>query len=1083
MNLSITTFIKLALSLLLVLLSSNALAQLQPDQPTDAPPVFSKSISEVIDGPFETTIEFSQTEDQFTVVEIGGYGVNTYETLGDIELKETQWSPYVLSNYPRKFYLIEQNYCTKCILKVIAIEGNTKNTFIDIDINTYNKNNNLTRLEFNKLLRNYSKTTEDDHDTRIQILSNLLSLSKKLNETIKHIEISQTHFYRKIDSARGSIKRLDLDNLLNLPIPKNHPDYDLNLSNAYAAIGRYFLSIDDPEKSAHNYLESIKLLTNESNRDVKKQKILYNWTLAYENQQLLRIHSRKQKNHEEANQFFESTIKYAESSKNYQILVQALNSRGWSARLQNKADEAIKYLKKAFELAESRNFQLANQNKFIDSRLMLSLYHISIASAIKGRYYHALNLIERSETIAFKRPWTLWQAHIKAAKGRIYRELGRYKESESEFLHAWELYSAIGNRFELGVVSANATRLYTEMGNHERATEYLQKAYEYFSTPEDITYRIDLKAAEAESYLSQKKYNSAINLFSELLNFINESKDALFEGRKLTFLAEAYIGAGKHDKAIQTLTNAIFIAQKHNDDLYFTKANYLAALASYTLNNSAIETQKYLQSAKKTIEEIRSTLHDNSIRQQYFALQKSIYELEISMHMDFNNASKEALLSAESFRARTLFESLTGQNRTSPDKLNFRETHKKQKTTPNLAYDSSTEFLEHTLTELEENKNQSQPNRIIDSDKLAEIIQNLEKDTAILYFYTGSAQSYSWLITNKHISNNILPSGDSLALSVGNFLSSVSNSPSGRHPSKVWKSLHESSKELSGLLISPYTRKLKGIRKLLIAADGPLNRVPFSALYFGNDDKSVQLLEKLNISYISSLATHDVISRNSNIESFRDNNGLLLISNPSILSNGIIGKTLPSAELEAREISRLWEQKGDITWLKGVKADKDNLKKLDLKRYESIHFATHALANWDSPQESFIALSNSTHLNGLDSNLTLKEISNWDISAQLVVLSACDTAIGRHIDGEGPIGLSRAFIEAGAKRVLASLWPIDDEASALLMKKFYSNLYNKNQSPTEALTNAQKHLKNSGVWSHPYYWSGFHFVGDTRTWR
>ena len=111
--------------------------------------------------------------------------------------------------------------------------------------------------------------------------------------------------------------------------------------------------------------------------------------------------------------------------------------------------------------------------------------------------------------------------------------------------------------------------------------------------------------------------------------------------------------------------------------------------------------------------------------------------------------------------------------------------------------------------------------------------------------------------------------------------------------------------------------------------------------------------------------------------------------------------------------------------------------------------------------------------------MRLFDIYNSNVSADLVVLSACQTALGKDVKGEGLIGLTRGFMYAGAPRVVASLWKVDDEATAELMKRFYQYMLGKEQLPAvAALRKAQISIMNEKRWQSPYYWAGFILQGD-----
>ncbi len=105
------------------------------------------------------------------------------------------------------------------------------------------------------------------------------------------------------------------------------------------------------------------------------------------------------------------------------------------------------------------------------------------------------------------------------------------------------------------------------------------------------------------------------------------------------------------------------------------------------------------------------------------------------------------------------------------------------------------------------------------------------------------------------------------------------------------------------------------------------------------------------------------------------------------------------------------------------------------------------------------------------------ELFDLDLQTDLVVLSACDTAMGRQVRGEGLVGLVQGFFYAGASRVLATLWPVEDEATAELMDRFYGYLLEEEMSPAQALRRAQIDIKKEPRWEAPYYWAGFVLQG------
>ncbi|HVR27504.1 MAG TPA: tetratricopeptide repeat protein [Candidatus Polarisedimenticolia bacterium] len=150
-----------------------------------------------------------------------------------------------------------------------------------------------------------------------------------------------------------------------------------------------------------------------------------------------------------------------------------------------------------------------------------------------------------------------------------------------------------------------------------------------------------------------------------------------------------------------------------------------------------------------------------------------------------------------------------------------------------------------------------------------------------------------------------------------------------------------------------------------------------------------------------------------------------------------------------------------------------------LAQYRVVHFATHALLDSKNPELSGLVLS-LVDKRGQPQNgfLDLDQIYNLNLPVDLVVLSACDTGLGKEIRGEGLIGLSRGFMYAGATRVMASLWSVDDEVTSELMARFYKSLEQNKMSPATALQAAQIEVAKEERWSSPYYWAGFQIQGE-----
>ncbi|HEX6737231.1 MAG TPA: CHAT domain-containing protein, partial [Vicinamibacteria bacterium] len=153
----------------------------------------------------------------------------------------------------------------------------------------------------------------------------------------------------------------------------------------------------------------------------------------------------------------------------------------------------------------------------------------------------------------------------------------------------------------------------------------------------------------------------------------------------------------------------------------------------------------------------------------------------------------------------------------------------------------------------------------------------------------------------------------------------------------------------------------------------------------------------------------------------------------------------------------------------------------DLGSYRYLHFATHGFLNGSHPELSGLVLSlvdpQGRPQKGF---LAAPDVFDLRLNADLVVLSGCRTALGREVRGEGLVGLTRAFMYAGAPRVVASLWKVDDAATADLMKGFYQGLLRRGLRPAAALREAQLAMSRSRRFAAPYYWAAFQLQGEWR---
>jgi CHAT domain-containing protein len=189
---------------------------------------------------------------------------------------------------------------------------------------------------------------------------------------------------------------------------------------------------------------------------------------------------------------------------------------------------------------------------------------------------------------------------------------------------------------------------------------------------------------------------------------------------------------------------------------------------------------------------------------------------------------------------------------------------------------------------------------------------------------------------------------------------------------------------------------------------------------------------------------------------------------------------IPGTRLEARRIVAL-APKGAARVALDFEASQATVMSGALRDARLVHFATHGLLNPERPELSGLVL---TLVNEKgepqDGYLSVPEIFNLDLSADLVVLSGCETALGKNVRGEGLVGLTRAFMYAGSPRVVASLWAVRDDATAELMSRFYAGMLKRKLRPAAALREAQLSMWREPRWRSPLNWAAFVFQGEWR---
>jgi CHAT domain-containing protein len=350
----------------------------------------------------------------------------------------------------------------------------------------------------------------------------------------------------------------------------------------------------------------------------------------------------------------------------------------------------------------------------------------------------------------------------------------------------------------------------------------------------------------------------------------------------------------------------------------------------------------------------------------------------------------------------------------------------------------------------------------------------------VLVFHVGAEDAWAWLIDAHSVRMARLPPAGRVAGVVRTAFSLASVA----EPDLT--AVNDALRSLSEVLLDPLPPD--GAKpRLVIVPDGILHLVPFAALPYAAQggepllasfaltySPAVTLLENLAQRPAPALASLAVfaapeVGDSANISALR---GQLRDYSGDLAEILASFGPLPFSKVEAREMKRLAGAR-KVEVYEGAAANRDAVTKRAPRGYELLHFATHALASSDFPDLAGLVLSGrDTRGEPAPDLLHLREIYGLDLDADLVVLSACRTALGRAVRGEGPMSLGRAFLYAGADRVITTQWAAADDVAAELMTHFYDGLFTRGLAPADALRAAQLAVRDSPDWRHPFYWAG-----------
>ena len=933
----------------------------------------------------------------------------------------------------------KQLFLKKSILlneNIFALEDQTNIETIENYAKLYENSENYIKAIplYEKILTIQEKTLGLENHDILGIINKLGLLYKRIENYEKSID-----FYERC--LKIATKTLG---------PKNHNTVIImnNLAMVYDALGNY-------EKAQSLYEQALTIQENKHSYDYNlTANIIDNLAIIY----------RSLGKYEKSTIFFEKSLKiykkilgpeHLYTATTLGRLANAYSYLGNYEKTKTLYEQALTIIRKIFE---PESTAVAN-----------SLNNLGTAYLAIGNYGKAKMLYERALKILKKKSWSkdILLAACLNNLGMLYQSLGNNKKARLFYERAAAIEKASKpNEGGGAILRDNIAFLDILDGRIDQAMKHF--------------YKTDRHGGLGCCYLARREFIAAKEEFKNSL-FVFRDK----EGYKEIPIAN-FIGLGCANEGLNEMDEAVDAFQMAVDRIetqYQTLSP--AARRSFLGGNTAFNFK-------------RLDAYEGLIRT--LIKQKK------------NGYAARALQVAERVKSRTLLEQLAargaaGANREDAATLKkdrqFQQKltmlYKQIEVLDKLAREGKTvdrgrrkavdaelqevqQQYEQFINEVKMNNRELASLISVQTVDVDEIQQLLDPDTTIVEYFTGAKNSYIWTITkndiqvkqldldNKHIAG--LVNDYRLSLHPPGVSRSTGQKPvlviaedflnrgiAGVGPMEPQRNKAALSDELYREIIQPVEDRLR-TGKLIIVPHGSLHKLPFSAL--GHDGRF--LMDHYTISTAPSASVLSYVTKKRN----PNHHKLLAFANPETMY-----PSLPATETEVAHISPLFSGRAEVYKRAGAT---ETRARLQSNTPDVIHFASHGEFNERQPMQSGLLLSKDGQNDG---RLQVHELFGLNLkNANLVTLSACQTALAKIESGDDMIGLSRGFIYAGTPALLASLWDVEDNATATLMEEFYTNWLQKKMTRPEALRQAQLTVKNNPRTSDPFYWAAFEMIGD-----
>lgn len=749
------------------------------------------------------------------------------------------------------------------------------------------------------------------------------------------------------------------------------------------------------------------------------------------------------------------------------------------------------------------------------------LNDMAVARGNLGEFQAAIDLYTEALAQAELDGDALTEAQVLQNRAVEYGNLGDDQRALVDFQEVRAKFRSLGNTREEGIADFDIGRTLGKLGQPNEAWRYLEMAVELLSRAADERFVAFTLNEMGLEQLEARRYDEATALFGRALEKLQAGGDQRSATNMRMNLARTMLERGRAHEALEPLEAVVEALHGIGDRGH--EAGALTLLARAELAEGLLDrAHQHALDALRLTEELRTSILGPSARSKYVAAAHGRYALLVEVLMALHARDPahgwdaEALGASETARARSLLDVLTDARvdlrdgvpadlNTAAKTLDGQldETRATQERLLSRAHRADeTDALERRLETLRGERETLEAKMRASSPRFANLTpaaplsleeirrRVLDESTTLVEYFLGERHSFVWVVSRSSLFSATLPGRREVERAVEAVYrrwSDPSALDDGGPPARA----------LARMVLTPVVSALR-TERLLVVADGALQQIPFAALPLTASGRLV-LAEHAVVSAPSAsvMAALSERPRRDSSEGFE----LAILADPvldndahthqppdavatllrSLEDSGLRRlEPLPGTRVEAEAIASHFPSE---RVLKAYGADASRATALGsgVTRARLVHFATHALLDVRRPELSGIVLS-ARDASGQpqDGFLSLADLYRIRLSSELVVLSACRTALGKDVRGEGLVGLTRAFMDAGAPRVLSSLWKVSDRATTALMTRFYALLVDKNLPPADALREAQRSLRRERQFSAPQAWAGFVFQGDWR---